>query len=83
MGPLTTHPPISAVIWPENSLIRNVILALAGTVLLAIFSKVEIPRVVAERFSGLALHVKQALLPFADGPLFDAPVPAAAPTATP
>jgi signal transduction histidine kinase/ActR/RegA family two-component response regulator len=47
-----------------------------------LFAKVEIPRVVAERFSGLALHVKQALLPFADGPLFDAPVRAAAATAT-
>jgi len=38
-----------------------------------LFSKVEIPRVVAERFSGLALHVKQALLPFEDGPFFEAP----------
>lgn len=37
-----------------------------------LFSKVEIPRVVAERFSGLALHVKQALLPFEEGPLFEA-----------
>jgi signal transduction histidine kinase len=46
-----------------------------------LFSKVEIPRVVAERFSGLALHVKQALLPFEDGPLFEAPIGAAAPTA--
>ena len=46
-----------------------------------LFSKVEIPRVVAERFSGLALHVKQALLPFEDGPLFETPVRAAAPNA--
>jgi hypothetical protein len=38
-----------------------------------LFSKTEIPRVVAERFSGLALHVKQALLLFEDGPLFEAP----------
>jgi len=38
-----------------------------------LFSKVAIPRVVAERFSGLALHVKQALLPFEDGPFFEAP----------
>jgi signal transduction histidine kinase len=48
---------------------------------LILFSKVEIPRVVAERFSGLALHVKQALLPFSDGPLFTAPVEGRAPTA--
>jgi signal transduction histidine kinase len=48
---------------------------------LILFSKVEIPRVVAERFSGLALHVKQALLPFSDGPLFTAPALGRAPTA--
>jgi signal transduction histidine kinase/CheY-like chemotaxis protein len=48
-----------------------------------LFSKVAIPRVVAERFSGLALHVKQALLPFEDGPLFEAPDRARASPATP
>jgi signal transduction histidine kinase/ActR/RegA family two-component response regulator len=47
-----------------------------------LFSKVEIPRVVAERFSGLALHMKQALLPFEDGPLFEVPERPAAPAAT-
>jgi len=50
---------------------------------LILFSKVEIPRVVAERFSGLALHVKQALLPFSDGPLFAAPVEGRAPSGQP
>jgi signal transduction histidine kinase/ActR/RegA family two-component response regulator len=38
-----------------------------------LFSKIEISRVVAERFSGLALQVQQALLPFESGPLFAAP----------
>ena len=43
MKTLTTHPPISMVVWPENTLLRNVILAFAGSILLAISAKVQVP----------------------------------------
>ncbi len=42
MNLLATHPPISAAIWPESTLIRNIVLALAGSVLLAISAKVQV-----------------------------------------
>ncbi len=42
MNLLTTHPPISAAVWPQNNLLRNVVLALAGSLLLAISAKVQV-----------------------------------------
>ena len=38
----TTHPSISATLWPENTLIRNVILAFGGSLLLAISAHINV-----------------------------------------
>ncbi|MEM7425984.1 MAG: biotin transporter BioY [Pseudomonadota bacterium] len=50
MNFLSTHPPIFAVLWPDNNLVRNIVLALAGSVLLAIAAKVQIPLAPASLF---------------------------------
>ena len=38
----TTHSPISAVLWPENTLLRNIILAFGGSLLLAISAHINV-----------------------------------------
>ena len=37
------YPTLSAVLWPENAMVRNVVLAVLGSLLLWVSARVQVP----------------------------------------